>query len=103
METKHTKGEWILSYPEINKHDEFNIKDEDGFILAQVFGANGTPLDMEESEANAKLMIVAPELLKVLIDLTQTKFEVDSNHNIVMRFTQEQIDNAEKAIKKAIS
>jgi len=65
METKFTSGEWKVGYPAINEPDRFIITaDNDGIVHAHVYGANGTTREIEEAEANAKLIAAAPDLFK---------------------------------------
>jgi len=65
MKTKATK-DLSVGYPSINEPNEFVIKDSDGIIYAKVYGANGTVEDIEEAEANAKLIAAAHDLLNAL-------------------------------------
>lgn len=66
METKHTKGEWKLFYPTENDPNAFTIGDADGFCLASVYGADGNVGEINEAEANAKLIAAAPKMLTAL-------------------------------------
>jgi hypothetical protein len=65
MKTKFTNGLMVI-YPSVNEPDKFDIADMDGVCYAHVYGANGTVEEMEEAEANAKLIAAAPDLFKAL-------------------------------------
>jgi hypothetical protein len=59
MNTNHTKGDWKISA--INKLNPTQriIHKEQGFVIAKI-------MNIDEAEANAKLIAAAPDLLKAL-------------------------------------
>lgn len=101
METKYTKYEWKLEYPLIG---DFIIH-ADGLKIASIHLIDD---NLEEQEANVKLMFAAREILEALIEARQMIYEFSS---IKEFHTIEEMDeNAEKdgvwykikeAIKKA--
>jgi hypothetical protein len=68
METKHTKGEWVIKN-QIAEYDGYSnmwyvaICLESDRILQRIYGATKS-----EAEANAKLMAAAPIMLKALLE-----------------------------------
>ena len=66
METKHTKGKWFIT----NELEfESTIKNEYGVRIAEVKAYGGVffkDAPVKEKEANAKLIVSAPELLEAL-------------------------------------
>ena len=98
METKFTKGQWVI---------------DSDFITVEVDGIDEVICDFhpegvwptvyqrseEEKDANAKLIAAAPELLEALTDLV-TASDLSSNSPVVGNWN-ELINNAKKAIKKA--
>ena len=95
METKHTKGGWVIT----NEVEfESTIETSSGIRIAQVksFGKNGSFNDatFEEKEANAKLIAAAPELLEAFIKLYNA---IDSCTDL----TPELLIECKKTIKKA--
>ena len=64
METKHTKGDWMYTK---YSNDDIGVYSEtgDGRDVALVRDYNN-----EETEANAKLIAAAPELLGCLSEMT---------------------------------
>lgn len=61
MESKHTQGEWKVE--RIYKNP---------FSIDTLYIINtGVPQSIKESEANAKLIAAAPELLEALIEVRQ--------------------------------
>lgn len=64
METKHTKGEWTLCQKS-GTNDLCRIKDSSGGIIADCFWL-GEGRSQAQSEANAKLIAAAPDLLEAL-------------------------------------
>lgn len=64
METKHTKGEWI-----VDKSIAYTyIRIPNGESVAMINNLEGSNGVQKENEANAKLIAAAPELLDVCID-----------------------------------
>lgn len=90
MEKKFTKGEWI------------DLKRSVGVCISDsVFGICYVCnwMSKKESEANAKLIAAAPELLEALNDLVLAS-DLSSNSPVVGNWN-ELIKNAKNAIKKA--
>jgi hypothetical protein len=83
---KHTQGEWITT-----KIKHFRILSEIGDELAVVNS------EVEEGEANAKLMAAAPELL----ELCTEAFKVMRKHSIIVNKEAGLLIEMDKAIKKA--
>lgn len=89
METKHTKGEWLISGVPNNPHSPYvkygsvSIKAGGGYTVAEVMGNCGYSDEdnypNEESKANAKLIAAAPELLTSLSEAaTELNFIIDN-------------------------
>lgn len=77
METKHTKGEWVLDVAPTSL--ESTITSTNGKRICDVKSYRdicfNDPCE-EERDANAKLIAAAPELLESLIELTDAlKYE----------------------------
>jgi len=92
METKFTKGNWILSKYEPT---DFSVHSDEGSgnDIALVRGSN------EEAEANAKLIASAPEMLKQLIEINDVLISIKiSSPNM---FDGKHIQAIERLIKKA--
>lgn len=90
----HTKEEWELHYPHANRlinQDEFIIGDENYPIAIVPVDEN----NLSKSEANAKLIAAAPELLEALKTATRVLSTYASSQSIDAWYI------AEKAIKKA--
>lgn len=85
METKHTKGEWVLQYPTISdsvaEKNYFNILNADVEIWYST-RVNGMGNDRYEAQANAKLIAAAPELLEALIRV-QKNIPFSSNESLM--------------------
>lgn len=60
METKHTKGEWIMENPDNRKANFVIYATEKPIGIANVY-------EGDEAQANAKLIAAAPEMLKAII------------------------------------
>lgn len=73
METKHTKGEWEASQENMRASKYWwQIRTGMGAVICN------TPDNSSESEANAKLIAAAPDLLEALIKLSsEYKFGAD--------------------------
>lgn len=73
METKHTKGEWIITPMKCWKGEPILITHESktGFVIAEITNQGNSRFisNKEEAEANAKLIAAAPKLLEALIEL----------------------------------
>lgn len=103
METKFTKGEWIIFNPEEIKKGKESIgidsigktRKENKSII--IFSEENIPVSItpEESFANAKLIAAAPELLEACIYAIEVDF---SSH----REIQNMMLKIQNAIKKAI-
>jgi hypothetical protein len=66
METKFTKGKWII--------DGIDVIAENGQTICQVYDADCThisEMNMKVVEANAKLIAAAPELLEFAIEMVK--------------------------------
>ena len=67
METKHTKGEWEVFKPDHMGCTNVSIGKNAGFNqFVELWHHQNSK---EESEANAKLIAAAPELLEALINI----------------------------------
>ena len=89
MTTKHTQGEWMQF--------RGNIVTKSKSTLPIDYDTNICKLNnnLDESEANAKLIASAPDLLEALIDIT-------NSYRTKVNMTEEHIiRNALSAIKKA--
>jgi len=103
-EFKGTKGEWILknngSFFEIRNSCDWKMGSKSMSISVHLNKVNKKIKTMSlgrESEANAKLIAAAPELLKCLIDLyTQIPEDLKTD------WLRGECENAEKAIDKAL-
>jgi len=96
MKTKHTPGPWIYQPVKFKgQHHHFEIssshEDFDTYWIAKI---QKVKTEQYSSEANAKLIAAAPELLDALVDATQFLLSPE-RQNLYMR--------AIKAIKKATS
>jgi len=92
METKHTKGKWVLShgantFPTIGSAELHQP-------IATIHKIENAKTFCEEAEANAKLIAAAPELLEALIKLYNS---IDS----CIDLTPELLIECNNAIKKA--
>lgn len=110
METKFTKGEWMIAENHIKgNHYQYSILGNGTTMVADVMRHNfkqvgkskfkdeNTLYPCKESEANAKLIASAPEMLEALQIL------VGDIEKSPVKFTREEkIEIARKAIKKAI-
>jgi len=63
METKHTKGEWVIT------PSKLIVVDKKDNIIADCDWTTETYFTKEEMEANTKLVAAAPDLLEALIEL----------------------------------
>lgn len=92
METKHTKGQWMINKNSLNQQVPYIIHSEYGRI-ANILNYDSSIEWIAESEANAKLIAAAPELLEAL-----NRAYNDFKNS---RWTEETYDLIEIAIKKA--
>jgi hypothetical protein len=76
MNTKHTQGEWEFHYFGDNGNRQCRIH-SNNVTIAKV-------LQIDEAEANAKLIAAAPELLEALKNLLKShrQLSFDANHNL---------------------
>lgn len=91
METKHTKGEWVISKESITY-----IQTNESIPTVICDFAYAGPRILEE-EANAKLIAAAPDLLEALTTLLKV-FQTDGSD---YEDDQKAISKAKQAIKKA--
>lgn len=89
MEKKFTKGEW--------KSDGLTIHSGDN-VICSMYDDDGV---FENSEANAKLIKAAPELLESLVNILQNFKSCIAGGNGELETDKEDIERAEAAIKKA--
>lgn len=77
MSTKHTPGPWNVSIAFAEDHPRIQIKSDNEIL--KVGPANGVAVCLagyvqnEESQANAKLIAAAPELLEALKQIMQSE------------------------------
>lgn len=88
MKTKHTPGPWTLHYPV--GHD-FHVGNT-VYNVASIFELN----DLEEQEANAKIIAASPIMLDALVRVVEGYEGGEYTADQVVRFAKE-------AIKKATS
>jgi len=104
MKTKHTPGPWI--YPPVKfkgQHHHFEIssshEDFDTYWIAKI---QKVKTEQYSSEANAKLIAAAPELLDALqefLDINDSKDTFDTKVDRMIKA----VNSAQDAIKKATS
>jgi hypothetical protein len=103
METKHTKGEWLIEidHPESeptaeNKCHMIEIRTKTFEWICSVmpYGKKSK----EETEANAKLIAAAPDLLEALIEALPAVEELNGEFQ---EGWEDTINKIKKAIKKA--
>ena len=90
METKFTKGQWIVK--EVFPYSIYNL---------DIKSMGLDSITNEESEANAKLISCAPEMFEKLLNLIQSGLEIDSEHRTVIRIEEEEVKEIWELIKKA--
>ena len=99
MEKKFTEGTWVVDSDfitvEVNGIDEVICDLDPEGVWPTVYQRSE-----EEKDANAKLIAAAPKLLEALNDLVLAS-DLSSNSPVVGNWN-ELINNAKKAIKKAI-
>lgn len=93
METKHTKGEWLVE--QIHEDENIIHITLGGGYIDEIATLYGGGKQLIELRSNAKLIAAAPELLEALIDLTS------SYRNYINNGQEHLIKNALNAIKKA--
>jgi len=91
METKHTKGEWY-----VNPRASLNVKCGEKTIASCSSSQSGE--NLEEEQANAKLIAAAPELLEALIKLNDYFF---CEKSLEEGEYQDLINITQNALKKA--
>ena len=94
---KHTKGEW--SFTRSDKHFHI-IEYLDAYGLPNELAKTHIMVDKERSEANAKLIASAPELLKIARLMRGELLRLIMNNEDV-RLTAEQTIEIDQAINKA--
>lgn len=97
MTNKHTQGKWILNTK--NRSDMRITNGERGFVIAEVTSDAVAHFigNLEEAEANAKLIAASPELLEVLNKINLALLlssELDKPY--WSRIAQQAIDKATK-------
>ena len=93
METKFTKGKWILNRANIEIVSENDCSKNGGIdIIAQCFCGFDADNTSDEAIANAKLIAAAPELLDALVDLV--RFCKDNNIGAELCLAEEAINKA---------
>jgi len=95
METKHTKGKWMLIY---KTPSTIQIKAHIGFICE--LPPVKTEADLFEAQANAKLIAAAPELLEALIEAKQRLYGGFTRDDLTTS-GKELFDKLTNVIKKA--
>jgi hypothetical protein len=90
--SKHTKGEWkkvFVPKTQYNNYERYEIQyGEDGECVAEIV----------HKEADAKLIVMAPELLNALKALTKAWFDFDNSYDGDIAFAE---DDFKKELKKA--
>lgn len=104
MESKHTEGPWRIS-----KYSPTGVENQESRSIATTGSWSNNQLDpldvYNEQKANAKLIVEAPELLKMLID-SQSLLEQLQKMDCVKFgkvFLSSQIEENNKTIQKATS
>lgn len=67
---EHTPGPWEWSIPRMPKHRESRWITAGGLFVAKVYGGTDYISDSKETDANARLIAAAPEMLEALDRLT---------------------------------
>lgn len=99
MKTKHTKGTWAVQENTVLKDGSYVIKSGNTLIG---FASDSDTLSKDETEANAKLIAAAPELLEALKRANATmKLLKGTNKLHKDDLLLVAIERAESAIKKA--
>lgn len=94
METKFTKGWWY-----VDKRASLRVACNNNTIASCSSSHSGDNLD--EQQANAKLIATAPDLFKALLSTIQYGLEKDSEDRIVIRLDEEEVKNIWNILKKA--
>jgi len=95
--TKHTKGEWNIYRPDF---EHINIGTSTRFICEMPTGEFDEDDERQESEANAKLIAAAPELLDALTGTMNALSRMIEKYN-ADSIEAEWIGEANEAIRKA--
>jgi len=101
-EFKGTKGEWKLNRQYSDEHGKIlfiTIVDEDNKIVAE---AKGHEVVNAECMANAQLIKTATGLLKALQELVLQVKTYSKGHSDTTEYFKSEIEQAEKAINKAL-
>jgi hypothetical protein len=102
METKFTKGKW--SYAESSNEVDYLVY-VDGLpclFISLNYGVDPKYIDKEETEANAKLIAAAPDMLEALNEMVKNLSSYVYGLKIRDGFSELlALENAKKAIKKA--
>ena len=102
MKTEFTKGEWKVYYPTAKYPNEMYVGDTDGLCHVTVHFSDN---ELEEGEANAKLIAAAPDLFKALINANKILGAIDGHMDEILK--KEGFDSmaayvdAKEAIRKA--
>ena len=99
---KHTKGKWEANKPEESTNG-LNIDITSQFGVLAKLNFDYAPEEIEEAEANAKLIAAAPELLKALEGMCFAFHKLEENlpSRIAGSWSDVYVSLADKAIKKA--
>ena len=82
MIMKYTKGPWHITPYKHQITDTFGVKDIQGAWVAKCHPFNGTINDIEESEANARLIAAAPDLLEACKEMLEDLMDLHAEPNV---------------------
>jgi len=101
MKTQHTKVNWEMAYTHgqiLKVYSENNYERSICTVTIPLDGKNNGEI-IRKSEANAKLIAAAPELLDVLLQARTELLHINADCNI--NLDQQVMTAIEQAIKKA--